>query len=353
MNKQFLLKKVIATITALCLLSYSVIGYSQDLDTRTNITAGIMNHFFDNDKMQNDETDIQVGFETSLFDTERWTVALQYYEFDSNIIDSMAEATVLQYHAGANYNFDKIFGFQPYLGAGIGKSRISRSVLDNISGPSLDINVGVKYFFSNNWMAKFEAIAIDTKQFNRDIAIGISVGYVFGTPARSSAVIPSPALVAPADSDGDGVDDNTDNCSNTKMGLAVDNIGCVILDKVQRRENLAVLFDTDMSEIKGEYQNEIEDFAEFMREYNSIPATIEGHTDSDGTADYNQALSEQRANAIRTELIMRYGISASRLTAEGFGESRPTSTNSTAAGKAMNRRIEAAVSVMVETERMR
>ena len=162
-------------------------GFAQDVDNRTNITAGIANYIFDNDKTQDDEIGLQIGLETPLFDSERWSGTLQYLDIDSDVIGSTAEASVRQYHLGANYNFDKISGFQPYLGAGLGKLRIHRSVLNNVTGPSFDVNAGVKYFFSNNWMGKFEAMLVDTKDFDRDFIIGLSVGYVFGTPARTAA----------------------------------------------------------------------------------------------------------------------------------------------------------------------
>jgi len=127
----------------------------------------------------------------------------------------------------------------------------------------------------------------------------------------------------------------------------------VILDESQQRQTLAVLFDTNMSDIRNEYQDEIAEFAEFLREYNNTSAVIEGHTDSDGAEAYNQALSERRANAVMNELINRYGIAASRLSAVGYGESRPIASNTTANGKARNRRIEAEVTVTTQTQRQR
>lgn len=70
--------------------------------------------------------------------------------------------------------------------------------------------------------------------------------------------------------------------------------------------------------------------------YNVI---IEGHTDSEGQEAYNQWLSEQRANAVRNDLVAR-GVSAARISAIGYGELTPKASNDTAAGKAVNRRIE-------------
>ena len=76
-----------------------------------------------------------------------------------------------------------------------------------------------------------------------------------------------------------------------------------------------------------------------LDQYPNIQIRIEGHTDSDGSEELNQRLSDKRASAVRTYLI-RKGINAARMEAEGFGELRPMASNRSAAGKAKNRRVE-------------
>lgn len=68
--------------------------------------------------------------------------------------------------------------------------------------------------------------------------------------------------------------------------------------------------------------------------------TVEGHTDNIGSAPYNQDLSERRANAVRNALVMRYGVPAARLSAKGYGLTRPVEDNATPEGRARNRRVE-------------
>jgi outer membrane protein OmpA-like peptidoglycan-associated protein len=75
-----------------------------------------------------------------------------------------------------------------------------------------------------------------------------------------------------------------------------------------------------------------------MNKFPKANFAIEGHTDSDGKASSNLALSNQRANAVMNYFVSN-GISSSRLSAQGFGEDYPVDTNSTRAGKANNRRV--------------
>jgi outer membrane protein OmpA-like peptidoglycan-associated protein len=76
-----------------------------------------------------------------------------------------------------------------------------------------------------------------------------------------------------------------------------------------------------------------------LKEYPYSRFLVEGHTDSDGSNEMNQTLSENRAAAVKNYLIEN-GIAADRLKSTGFGETKPIATNKTAKGKAMNRRTE-------------
>ena len=77
----------------------------------------------------------------------------------------------------------------------------------------------------------------------------------------------------------------------------------------------------------------------FLAQYPNSDAIIEGHTDSNGSDDYNQGLSKRRAETVKMALISKYGINPNRLTAVGYGESRPIATNETSDGRYTNRRV--------------
>ena len=102
---------------------------------------------------------------------------------------------------------------------------------------------------------------------------------------------------------------------------------------------LYINFDTDKSTIKKESMPIIEQIIEMMRDASGIKLSVEGHTDSDGSNESNQLLSEQRAKAV-VEAIVKAGIDKSRLSFIGYGEEKPIADNSTEEGKAKNRRVE-------------
>lgn len=99
-------------------------------------------------------------------------------------------------------------------------------------------------------------------------------------------------------------------------------------------------FEYDRVFIKPNSYPTLKAIAKIMLQKNkSIHLSIEGHTDSTGSVPYNQALSRNRAKAVRVALI-KMGVAGERLTAEGFGETRPLNSNETEADRALNRRVE-------------
>ena len=118
--------------------------------------------------------------------------------------------------------------------------------------------------------------------------------------------------------------------------------GVKLYDKMMQDGKIVatgIRFDVGKATLKPESMGIINTIAEMMEEHPELKFSIEGHTDSDGDADANQKLSEDRANAVKNKLVSM-GISADRLSTKGFGESNPVATNDTSEGKANNRRVE-------------
>jgi outer membrane protein OmpA-like peptidoglycan-associated protein len=112
------------------------------------------------------------------------------------------------------------------------------------------------------------------------------------------------------------------------------------------RVELDVKFDFDKSVVKEGSHADIKSLADFMKQYPQTTTVVEGHTDAIGSDAYNQGLSERRANAVRDVLVEQHGIETSRVSAVGYGESRPVADNDTESGRAINRRVEAAVEAL-------
>jgi outer membrane protein OmpA-like peptidoglycan-associated protein len=100
-----------------------------------------------------------------------------------------------------------------------------------------------------------------------------------------------------------------------------------------------VLFDTGKFELKPEATDALRGLVGILQKYPNAPVVIEGHTDSVGSAQSNQVLSENRAAAVR-QWLAGNGIPASRLSTEGFGATVPIAPNETPEGRQRNRRVE-------------
>jgi len=105
-----------------------------------------------------------------------------------------------------------------------------------------------------------------------------------------------------------------------------------------------VHFDFDKQNIKKIYVPVLDQHVAYLNEHSPSPVLVEGHTDYMGSVEYNQKLSERRANAVRDYLIQK-GIAPSRIQVVGYSELRPIDDNTTAEGRAMNRRSELEVTL--------
>lgn len=144
------------------------------------------------------------------------------------------------------------------------------------------------------------------------------------------------------DTDGDGVLDKDDNCK-TEVGPASNN-GCPEVKKIASDvfADSPILFNINRASFKPGVTKQLDGMIGVMNEYSDSEFDVNGHTDSTGTAAYNLMLSDKRANAVKDYLI-KNGVKASRLTAKGFGETKPVDSNSTRSGRAKNRRVEVKV----------
>jgi outer membrane protein OmpA-like peptidoglycan-associated protein len=110
--------------------------------------------------------------------------------------------------------------------------------------------------------------------------------------------------------------------------------------KVIDRMSLILHFDFDKSIIKDKDKPELERGINFIKKYPEAAVRLEGNTDGKGTEEYNQRLSERRADAVKQYILNKHATRESRITAVGYGKSNPVASNDTDEGRAKNRRVE-------------
>ena len=162
-----------------------------------------------------------------------------------------------------------------------------------------------------------------------------------GTPAGVAV----DQVGCPLDSDKDGVYDYLDKCPETPAGTKVDKDGCPIVVESAKRfcdkpAVLTVLFDTNKADIKTKFTDDLNKLGEFLKEFPNAKGEISGHTDNVGGNKFNLNLSQRRADSVKKYLEKTFAIAPERVTAKGYGESKPIASNKTKEGRQLNRRIE-------------
>ena len=230
-----------------------------------------------------------------------------------------------------------------YALAGVGVEIFDDEFAGNEDSPFGNYGAGIKYKIADQFALKADVRhLIETDHGDNNLLYNIGFAIPFGEVSKPAPVVVEPVVVVPApkpkaapkDSDNDGVIDALDQCPNTMAGAKVDSVGCMTL------VNLDINFDTNSAVIKNGYNPKIAQFASMLNQNPKLSATIEAHTDSDGSNAYNQKLSEKRA-ASTVEALKALKVNPAKIKAVGYGETKPVASNATKEGKAENRRVNA------------
>ena len=344
------------------------------------LTSALGYNIYDNDRDLSDDAFFGYGFGYNI--NTKWTIEswLTYSEteLDSN---SGSDVDVLGYRLDALYHLPKFGSWTPYVVAGLGRAEFDNGPNENTDETQLNAGIGLKRKVYKNWNVRGDVRAFDnldqgddTGDSGTDYALQLALTYAFGkrgyAPVESKPApldtdgdgvldtadlcpkTPSGVKVnsrgCPLDTDRDGVYDYQDKCPNTARNLKVDSVGCPIQLTDVAEITLAVKFDTNKAIVKPEYFGEIKRVATFMNQYENTKVVVVGHTDARGSASYNQALSERRAAAVAAVLVREHGVSSSRVSSRGAGESAPIASNDTKEGRAQNRRVVGEVSAKIQ-----
>ena len=258
--------------------------------------------------------------------------------------------------------------FSLYALAGAGVEFFDKHQQNNEDGVFGNYGLGWKYKLADQFAIKADVRhIIEADHGDNTLLYNLGFSIPFGAVAKAMPVVAAPVMTPKLmDSDNDGVIDAKDNCPNTVAGAVVNAMGCEMDDDndgvVNRLDqcpntisgakvdtvgcmtlvNLNINFDTNSAVVKEQYHQRIVNFANVMKNNTKLNATIEAHTDSVGSAKYNQSLSEKRA-ASTVEVLKSLNIDGSRLTAVGYGETKPAASNMNKEGRALNRRVNAVI----------
>lgn len=307
--------------------------------------------FFEDDLKDADFWDLGVGFALG----DNWQLDLVASRWDSEIdIDGgedLIDVDGTQYRADLLYHINTESKWRPFVGFGIGDQdrEINAFGGESERDTLVNLGVGLKRELGNHWQFRTDVRAFNSLDNEyTDLAVTAGIGLVFG--GEEPAPVVEAAAPVEVDSDDDGVYDSKDKCPGTVKGLKVDDVGCPVVLAKTLEINLEILFDTAKTEIKDEYEWQVQKLADALTQYANTVVHIQGHTDSQGSDALNEKLSQGRADAVKASLITKFGIAADRVTARGYGESQPIADNTTAEGRAKNRRVVGAVSVKYTEE---
>ncbi|WP_016954761.1 OmpA family protein [Catenovulum agarivorans] len=379
MKKSFKL----ATLTAAMLCSANALA--NDLaKEQLYVTGGANMFLFDTDVHNVDNGAIGPWLGLGYQIDKEWAVEVNYNMASTETDTALAVDTdVSLLSVNGVYRYAPVGENSLLAKAGLGQYKLDAGTLGSESKVAIRAGAGYEYFIQPQLSATFFwdlLVSFDSTLIESMPSIGLK--YQFGQASSKPAKKETTKSVAPAapakpavmDADADGVADSSDMCANTPTGVRVNSQGCPfdrdadgvydyldecpmtpegakVMDNGCKEElaetvsiQLYITFPNNSSVIPAEYDSEMKKVADFLRQYPDTSVQLVGHTDSTGSAAYNQMLSEKRAARVAAHLINKFGVDSARVTSKGEGESSPIADNSTAEGRKQNRRVTAEIS---------
>jgi len=299
------------------------------------------------------DNDWGYGVEVGYYLTEQWALRAEFAKLN---LQSKLDGSDSD---GNRIGFDAMFHLTRYPSVYLVGGLMRMDAVQNTT--AANIGIGYKHFFNQNLAVYAEGNryqGIDETYADAGFKLGLT--YLFGTPAATPTPAPAPApapvvapvvKAAPTDADADGVMDSADKCANTPANHKVDATGCTIYQEKMASVgdiDIEILFPFDSAVVTESQRSDVENLGAFMQRFPESTVMIEGHASNIGNAAYNMRLSERRANAVAEMLKQNFSIAESRISAVGYGVTRPRVEGSTRAAHKANQRIEAKVTAKIK-----
>ena len=295
------------------------------------------------------DTDEAVGFSV-LYGWQfpsNWGVEAQL--FSETIETDVPGVTDFYRHgvtADLTYSFGDRSSFTPFALIGVGGNYNDVSPNDDefdlLANAGLGFVTGPVFKYGDIRLRAEARYLFDTFESEYgDIRFGLGIEIPL---MKTPEPLPEPEPVEPEvvevpsglrDDDGDGVINDRDQCPETPEGERVDGVGCPLGNLIPLN---GVTFEFDKTRLRPDAETILDLAAVVLNKYPDMEVEVAGHTDSQGAEDYNQELSEGRANAVR-DYFMSKGVK-NTITARGYGEAEPVADNDSEEGRERNRRVE-------------
>lgn len=260
-----------------------------------------------------DDIDLTYGLRFAGRVAESVLVEVGYDRIDNADYSLPNESTdVSRYYLDIVKEFYTENKFSPYILGGMGYEYMSNEIQSMDSDFFTQYGAGVRYAMAEFFHLKAELRHLISFDGRSDVIGMVGFSIPFGAYTREPVAVAEPERI---------IEEQP------------------VLSHIH---TFSVQFPFDSSVVAPKYNAEIQDFAQSMKENPNQTAIISGHTDSTGDANYNEKLSQRRADAVK-EAIIQEGVEAERLQSKGYGETRPIADNATKEGRAQNRRVEAEI----------
>jgi len=297
---------------------------------------------------------------------EKWAIEFVKQRASSTLkTPGKPDIDIDNWHVDALYHFAGNDFLVAYASAGYGAIDYDVDGAANDDGNTYNLGLGLKHALS-----KFTDLRADLRTFRSTDSMYAGTVTTLGFQHRFGSTTKSPTPTKRADDDQDGVPNTADQCPSTPSNAQVDANGCapdIDQDGVpehaddcptttNRRarvdrsgcyimvsEDVTITqvfyFATNSYASRESHNPKLNNLVKFLRENSAPDVVITGHADLRGDAEYNLALSENRAETIAEKLLQQIKLDASRVILRSFGETRPEQTNSDAESHSANRRV--------------